>query len=517
MRRGRLMRAVSVAVLVLGATAALAGSSGAATPRRYVLRHPKREHCRRHYRRTVVTVRKRIHGHTRKVRETVCVRRRRKPLPRPSSQPTPPEQPPAPASIFSPATTPRGPREPRIREPRLREREEFEAACTSTFTGAADNSWGDAANWTEGLPSGVSSFACIAPEYPNTVKFAAEIPAEVGGLWAEDPEGLTLERGDLILADPGRDSLINNVKPGSASVAVDEGVTLALSGSSGQLGGDTWNGPGTLEIPRGAFLRTGTCASWGGEKENRCVEGIPTPGYEGLQVKNLGTIWGAGISLCGNGAGRPAKLENRGALRIILSGSFDDAPGCSEPGPVVNGESGIIAIAQLDGDGCNVRVSMGSLLNKGMLRVGSCLKPETEEVRRATLAIAGSLSEAGSINDAGIVQVQGDYTPISSSDLTVSIRQTFPAGSPETNFGAVKAVGSATLGGELNIETDRVAGRSLALGERFQILDVGGTLSGEFALGEHCIPGEPGYGYKVDYRFGSKGTVTLEVAEEAGC
>src|SRR5207248_2345222 len=122
--------------------------------------------------------------------------------------------------------------------------------------------------------------------------------------------------------------------------------------------------------------------------------------------------------------------------------------------------------------------------------------------KRPKLEIGSSLREAGTIIDAGIVQIKGDYIPTSSSNLTVSIRQTFPAGSPETNNGAVQVLGSATLAGELNIETDRWSSRPLTLGQTFQILEVGGSLNGEFRLGSHCVPTEPGNGYRVYYKSG---------------
>jgi hypothetical protein len=84
----------------------------------------------------------------------------------------------------------------------------------------------------------------------------------------------------------------------------------------------------------------------------------------------------------------------------------------------------------------------------------------------------------------------------------------------------MKVSGSATLAGELNVETSEYLNFAPVLGQTFQILDVGesvGSLSGEFTPGNHCIPAEPGNGYKVNYKLGSKGTVTLEVAKVAGC
>jgi hypothetical protein len=517
MQRKQPRTAALIAGLVVCAMAALASSSWASTPHRYVLRHPKREHCKAHYARRVVTVRKRIHGRTRKVRETVCIHRGPKPaLSTFSAQPMILGPIAAPVPISPPAPLP-PPRGPRSREPGA-----TAPTCTSTFTGAEGDSWGTTANWAGGVPGGFSSYGCIPPGYPYTVAFSAtpETPTEIGGIAAENPEGVTLQGGHLTLANPEQQSLINNVKPGATAVTLDKNVVLQLTGTTGELGGNEWNGPGTLEIPRGAFLRTGECPRWTGQTGTRCIDGTPSSGHGGLQVKNFGTMYGAGISLCRNGAAQPAKLDNEYYIRNLDSGGFGGASECGEVGSVRNGPRGRIEIAELDGNGCNVQVTIASLLNEGFIKLGSCSRPETAEVRRPTLEIGSSLGEAGSIIDGGIVHIQGDYTPTGSSELTIGVKQTFPRPSPETNYGTVKVSGSAVLAGALNVETSGYLNFAPALGQTFQILDVGevaGSLSGGFTLGSRCIPSEPGNGYKVIYKLGSKGTVTLEVAEVAGC
>jgi hypothetical protein len=88
-------------LLVLCALALLTMVSGVATAKsakQYVLKHPKHERCRRHYVRKVEKVKRREHGHTVKVRETVCVYVAPKPVGE-----TTPKTTPAPAS--TPART----------------------------------------------------------------------------------------------------------------------------------------------------------------------------------------------------------------------------------------------------------------------------------------------------------------------------------------------------------------------------------------------------------------------------
>jgi hypothetical protein len=364
-----------------------------------------------------------------------------------------------------------------------------------------------------------SSYACIPLEFPGAVILnAGEPPIELGGVSAENTEGLSLEGARLMLTNPGQVSVINNVKSVGSVVTLGEQTALQLTGMLGELGGGAWNGPGTLEIPKKAIIRAGNCARWGGKNNTRCVDGTPTPGHEGLQIRNFGTLVGAGISLCRDGAAHPAELDNEGFITDLNSGGFGSASECGEVGTVVNGGSGLINIANLDGAGCNVRVVVASLRNEGEIKIGGCDRPETEQVHRATLELESSFSEAGAIIDNGIVQIDGNYAPVATSELVVGVKQTEPVGSPETDFGAIKVSGNATLAGVLDITTP--LNISPVLGQRYEIVEAGeaaGSLSGEYTLGDHCIPTEPGDGYDVNYKSGSKGTVTLEVAKVPGC
>lgn len=527
-----------LAAMVVCAMAAWTSSSVALTPSRYVLRHPKREHCKVHYKKKVVIVKKRFQGHTKKVRETVCVRVDH--LPPKQSLTAPSPQPPTQVPIFifvptenaiqppAPAHTPRRGPEPRGEEPgtRERKREPPAATCTTIFTGAEGASWGTAANWTAGIPNGFSSFGCIPPEYPSSAIFSttSEMPTEIGGVSAQNAEGITLQSGHLTLANPQQKSIITNVRPGGATVTLAEGVILQLVGgcmtltcfTSGELGGGTWNGPGTLEVPERALLRIGNCTSWNGQFRTICADGTPTPAGEGLQIKNFGTMYGAGISLCRGAAAQPAKLENEGVIHIRNSGSFGGGPECGEVGAVINRPHGRIGLAQLDGNGCNVHIGIGSFQNEGELYLGTCIKPETEELHRAELEIGSSLIEAGTVTDYGIIHIQGDYTPTPSSKLTIGVAETpkLKKESNTTDFGTIRVSGNATLAGELSVGTLLYAP---SLGQKVQILEVGGSLSGEFVLGGRCIPAEPGNGWKPSYKIGTKGSVTLEVVKLTGC
>ena len=392
--------------------------------------------------------------------------------------------------------------------------------CTTTFTGAANNNWGSAANWTLGIPSTPVSYGCIAAGYPQTVLFSTAMgaPTEIGGVSAENPEGLTLQDGDLTLSSPEEPSIINNLRPGAASVTLKAGVLLQLTGTS-QPGGTAWTGPGTLVIDSHFMLKTGDCPGWSERWAYlKCATTAqPTPAAGGLRIENYGEIVGSGISLCGTPAA-PTQFDNWGFVNQKDSGGFLPAAGCSVPGAVVNHKSGRIAVAAMDGQGCNVAVAVAALINEGFLHLGSCIPQETEQNHRAKLEIDSSLTQVGRIDDEGDLRIHGDYTPSDSAELTLGIKETeFDRhGTETTNLGTMKIWGSARLAGLLNIAT--YSTYAPPLGKAFQVITVEtGTLTGEFALGERCIPAEPGVGYNVLYQPGLKGGVTLEVAQVAGC
>ena len=95
--------ALMVPVLLTVAFGALV-LSGIAFGRQYVLKHPKREHCKAHYVKKIEIVKTRVHGRTERLRETVCVYVAPKMAPSTTSSPTPA---PAPAVVApTPTSTP---------------------------------------------------------------------------------------------------------------------------------------------------------------------------------------------------------------------------------------------------------------------------------------------------------------------------------------------------------------------------------------------------------------------------
>ncbi len=118
------------AIVVGFAALAFPAAASASPARHYVLKHPKREHCKAHYVRQTEKVKKPKHGYTVKVKETFCVFRAPKPGPVTPRVLTPTLAAPA-KQVSEPEATPHGGAELRERE----EGEHREARGTLTIAG----------------------------------------------------------------------------------------------------------------------------------------------------------------------------------------------------------------------------------------------------------------------------------------------------------------------------------------------------------------------------------------------
>ena len=184
-----------IIVAVLGCALLAAGFAPLAvgSPAYYVLKHPKKEHCKPHYRRARLLTRRRTHGRPGNVRRIVCVRVRHRNQPPIEVRWLTSGGAPSTESPFSGSGV-----VPIVGPPRPAH------TCTTSFVGTEDSKWVGAANWTTGVPIGSSSFACIPPTYPASVLFTgnAASPTEIGGVAGENASGITLQDGALKLADP---------------------------------------------------------------------------------------------------------------------------------------------------------------------------------------------------------------------------------------------------------------------------------------------------------------------------
>lgn len=134
----------------------------------------------------------------------------------------------------------------------------------------------------------------------------------------------------------------------------------------------------------------------------------------------------------------------------------------------------------------------------------------------ATLALSGGGSVAGSVTNSGTLnltgstggqQIGGNYTQSSSGTLVLQLSS--PTATDPNGVATVSAPlnvnGDVTLAGTLNYQALLDSGQKYYAGERFTILQYGGTLSGTFA--NVTGPSIPGYRAVIDYS--KPGSVSL--------
>ena len=163
------------------------------------------------------------------------------------------------------------------------------------------------------------------------------------------------------------------------------------------------------------------------------------------QLNNAGTLKKTG----GTGTTTiSTQLNNTGTVQVSTGTLNLSGGGNSSGNWIVNNGS----ILQLSG---NYALQSGTITGNG--------------------TVIGNVSNLTQINPGdgvGQLNISGNYTQSSTATLNIELGGT-------TNFDKLNITGNATLGGNLNIS--RVNGFAPVLGERYTILNYGGTLTGEFS------------------------------------
>lgn len=197
---------------------------------------------------------------------------------------------------------------------------EMRPGCSTTFTGAVDDNWTRAGNWSGGVP-GPSSWVCI----DSPARIPASSSVSVGGL-----------RNDLDLTVSGR-------------LAVDYYAELRAD----------VRGAGGLEIGNTATVKLGSSRQ--------------SIGFWDVDVVNRGTIKiapGAYVASCYSAM----TLLNEGVIELERDQGLQfDSQGCE----LVNSQSGFLRIIDSGDATAFVR---GPLVNRGRLDIGSSMLDVTDLV-----------------------------------------------------------------------------------------------------------------------------------------
>ena len=138
--------------------------------------------------------------------------------------------------------------------------------CNDEFVGLAEplshkEGWAEKENWSDKEIPLPSQFACIGESWgvPVVINLAnLPNPVEVKGLNDQSPARLEISQNTLLVTDPAKSSIIKNLRlDGQGRVQAAAGAELGIGG--GSLGGSSTaelQGPGSMEIPKGAFVET---------------------------------------------------------------------------------------------------------------------------------------------------------------------------------------------------------------------------------------------------------------------
>lgn len=208
------------------------------------------------------------------------------------------------------------------------------------FTGAVNNGWNTAGNWSLNRIPGAGDFACIPATYGMPVSLNANDAItnyQILGVNDESSAGLAVTNWGITLTGTAKPSVVKNLVLNGISgsgLGVGTGVVLDLTGSSTIDSASTSiSGPGTINDIKGSTVSTG-----------------PYTGVsDGLQWNNYGTVTGDGVGLCDSPT-NPVVITNAPKAKMIFSsgGGLNDTGGCtgSVQGIVVNDAKASITVSK---------------------------------------------------------------------------------------------------------------------------------------------------------------------------
>ena len=372
----------------------------------------------------------------------------------------------------------------------------------STWDGSAGGSWAVATNWTPDLVPTLNDDATINAGQPvvGTGVVAASRALVVGDTATGS---LRIENGGVL---GPRDIVLGN-QAGSNGSATVTNATLNILASPAAVGR---NGVGTLDI-----LAGGTVDSFG-----RLTVGELSGSNGAVTVDGVSSelVAQAGIELGDPNGGSASSLTVRNSGKLTVS----------NPGVNIQFNSGATALVETAGTitADIITTASGSILTNHSLLDTPVIAPVDLLANFGTLTGSGTqnhnLLDQGvlapnaiaPLDETGVYTINGSWDQQDDATLEVHLGGLFDGGGNKafTNFDWVDAVGDVTLAGKIDVQL--TAGFSLAVGQQFEIINVGGTLSGTFLNTPQnsiaAIVG--GFPLRVDYTGGDGNDVVLFVS-----
>lgn len=355
------------------------------------------------------------------------------------------------------------------------------AATCDEFTGASGEKWGEAANWSEGIPGKETSVCLkgktVVVEGSQEAGAFADAEAELGSLEL-------LGGGSLQLQAKGESKL--------AALTIRNGALVGGAETKIHLGGDLLVEGGTLE----SLTLSGAAASTfqGSEAEELKAVALQTNGLLTLGDKNL-TAEGTGdqitaevlkfepeVILAGDGATfTAARLEGGGGEYGLPHGTLTLK---SEPATIAASTHLLAETLRID-DALALEGALGSGGEPTRVVVGA------EGSLSGGGTIEGSLVDDGTVHPGSPLTVTGTYKQNPAASLDVELD-----GRSEAEFGRLAVDGTAELEGTLELSDG--PGFQPGPGERFRLIVTGSATKGTFGSVAGSSAGLYTVGYEAE-------------------
>ena len=339
----------------------------------------------------------------------------------------------------------------------------------TTWDGSAGGSWGVATNWTPDLVPTLNDDVTIdAGQAIVGTGLVADARALIVGDTATS--SLQVQNGGSLTV---RDVVAGNSAGSNGAITVDA-ANLTIKTSPAAIGAA---GAGALTIQSGgtvtAELGRMVVGELAGSNGTVVIDGSSSE----LETQN-------GITVGDPNGGSTASVTVRNSGQLSLTGFLSDV--LVNAGGVMNIESGGSVTTDL------FSIESGATVNNHSA-INSVVSPTVD-----MLTNFGTLSGSGQqqldlnnfgvlapdavapLDESGVYAIDGTWDQQSEASLEIHLGGLFDGGGNKafTNFDWVDVTGDVTLAGGLDVAL--TAGFNLSIGNQFEIINVGGTLSGTF-------------------------------------
>ena len=339
----------------------------------------------------------------------------------------------------------------------------------TTWDGSAGGSWGVATNWTPDLVPTLNDDVTIdAGQAIVGSGLVADARALIVGDTASS--SLQVQNGGSLTV---RDVVAGNSAGSNGAITVDAAsLTIKTSpatiGSAG-TGALTIQSGGTVTAELGRMIvgelagSSGTVIIDGSSSELDAQNGITVGDPNGGSTASVTVRNNGQLSLTGFLG--DVLVNAGGVMNIESGGSVTTDLFSIETGATVNNHSDVDSVV---GPVVNMLTNFGTLTGSGAQQL---------DLNNFSVLAPNAVPP---LDETGVYTIDGTWDQQAEAGLEIHLGGLFDGGGNKafTNFDWIDVTGDVALAGDLDVEL--TAGFNLSIGNQFEIINVGGTLSGTF-------------------------------------